>query len=431
VETGGYPTEVTEAIQLYRAGRQQESRDRLRDFLLQQPGHVQALLWLARVTPDSQEAVAAAELALKLDPGNEVAQRAVVVVRERAGEPPGQAPEQAELSAAVTLSTGMTLTQARAVMWPFRDVNRPIGEALDDGTITLGDLGWALEKARDTRIRDAARTILLTHLVGAELAEPHPPLEIVVASRFSERQERRSTLMFGLLAGIVFLLTAEYAIAVVVVEIARRVYNWKLPAWWNCLAPLAALGLVWLSMQLANRYADRADQYRTGRLGEEKVLDVLRYSLDGRWTLFRNFEWPSRKWGDVDLILVGPGGVWAFETKAYAGQIRNIGDRWERKWRWGWRRLTTHPGHQARRNAARLNEYLKGRGVNVPWVQPVVTWAGEASSLIVEDPATRVWSLAELPDHVEELWQSRNLPDETVQRVVGTLSRAAQAAQEQ
>jgi hypothetical protein len=139
----------------------------------------------------------------------------------------------------------------------------------------------------------------------------------------------------------------------------------------------------------------------------------------------------NRKWGDVDLILVGPGGVWAFEAKAYSGQIRNIGDRWERKWRWGWRMFTSHPGLQARHNAARLNEYLKGKGVNVLWVQPVVTWAGEAGSLIVEDPAMPVWSLAGLPSHFEELWQSGNLPDETMQRVVDILERAVQAVQKQ
>jgi hypothetical protein len=430
METGGYPTEVTQAIRLYRAGKQQESRDRLRDFLLQQPGHAQALLWLARVTPDPQEAVAAAELALKLDPSNEVAQRAVVAVRERTGESPRQAPEQAELSAAVTLSTGMTLAQARAVTWPFRNVNRPIGEALDDGAITLHDLGWALENARECRIRDAVRTILLTRLVGAEPKELPGPMRVVVGSRFSEQQERKSVGFLGFLLGAGAALLGVAALVGAGAAILQYGYHQTLP-WWFLFLMFGVLGSVWILARWSDRYGDQADQYRTGRWGEEKVVDVLRYSLDSRWTLFRNFEWPNRKWGDIDLILVGPGGVWVFETKAYSGQIRNVGDRWERRTQWRWRRLTTHPGLQARRNAARLNDYLRNKGVRVPWVEPVVAWAGEQGSLTVEDPATPVWSLAELTEHSEELWQSRDLPDERVRQVVDVLDRAVQEAQKQ
>jgi hypothetical protein len=68
VPASTYPPEIKEAIQLHREGKQQESRDCLRDFLTQQPANIDALLWLAKVSPDPDEAVTAAELALKLDP---------------------------------------------------------------------------------------------------------------------------------------------------------------------------------------------------------------------------------------------------------------------------------------------------------------------------------------------------------------------------
>jgi hypothetical protein len=424
--TANYPSEVTEAIQLHRAGKQQESRDRLRDFLLQQPAHIDALLWLARVSPDPQEAIAAAELALKLDPGNEVAQRAVITVRERAGESPRRAAEQAELSAAVALSTGMTLAQARAVKWTPRGINRPIGEVLGDRTITLRDLWWALENAYDTRIRDAAKTILLTHLVGAEPKEPPPPLRVVVGSRFSERQERRSIVYAALMLGVAAMVAGGF----VAFWLTSVALHWEWPCW--VLLSVLSISVLLLSMSRAimDRYIDQADQYRMGRWGEEKTIDVLRYSLDGRWTLFRNFEWPNRRWGDVDLILVGSGGIWAFEVKAYSSQVRNVGDRWQRKARWGWRKLTSHPGHQARRNAARLKEYLEAQSVDVRWVQPAVVWAGEQGVLTVEDPATPVWNLEELSDHIEDLWQSRNLSEETVQQAVDVLDRAVRTSEE-
>jgi hypothetical protein len=423
--TGNYPTEISEAIELYKAGRQQESRDHLCDFLLRQPAHIDALLWLAKVAPDRQEAVAAAELALKLDPGNEIAQRAVIAVRERAEESPGQAAEQAELSAAVALSTGMTLTQARAVKWPFRGINRPTGEALDEGIIDLRDLGWAVENAWDTRVRDAAKTILLTHLVGAEPVETPLPLKVVVASRFSESQERRNLVYFAALSGASLLLLLELGILTVGSLVLKRTW----PGWVS-LAVFAVIGFVVGAARVTDRYLDLADQYRLGRWGEEKAVDALRYSLDGNWTLFRNFEWPNRRWGDLDLVLVGPGGVWVLEVKAYSSRVRNIGDRWERRPRRGWRKLTTHPGHQARQNAARLRDYLKDHALDVRWVQPAVVWAGEPGSLTVEDPATPVWNLEELSDQAEELYQGRSLPEDAVRQIVEVLEQAIQSAEE-
>jgi Holliday junction resolvase-like predicted endonuclease len=423
--TTSHPPAITQALQLHREGKRQESRDCLRDFLLQHLSHIDALLWLARVTPDPQEAIAAAELALKLDPGNEIAQRAVIAVRKQAGILPERPAERTELSAAVALSTGMTLAQARAVRWPFRGINRSIGDALDDGTIALRDLGWAVENAQDTRIQDAARTVLLARLAQVELQEPPSPLRIIAGSRFSERQERRSMWFLGLFLGIALTLWAIAAVLNVVLGVLQYGYGQKLPCWFSLLIFGTFLS-AFLAVKWSDRYYDRADQYRLGRWGEEKVLDLLRCSLDGHWTLFRNFEWPHRKWGDVDLILVGAGGVWAFEVKAYSGQIRNVGDRWERKNRRRWRKLTTHPGHQARRNAARLKEYLKNNGIDLRWVEPVVIWAGESGTLTFQDPATLVWNLEALSRHIEELWQSRTIPQETVQQIVSTLERAIQ-----
>jgi len=410
--------EIQEAIQLYHDGKFQESRDRLRNFLTQQPANIDALLWLAKVSPDPQEAVHAAQLALKLEPANEVAQRAVMAVKQASKQT-----DQAELLTAIGTSTGMTLAQARSVNWLFRGINRPIGEVLDDGTITLRDLWWALENAYDARIRDAVRTILLSHLVGAEPKEPPPPLKVITGSRYAEVQERRSLILFSLVSGAVITLLSALLITTPAVALWMLAQGQRLSCglgFW--LALIGIIGGAWIIFKLADQYADQADQYRSGRWGEERVVDQLRYLLDGQWTLFRNFEWPNRRAGDVDLVLVGPGGVWALEVKTYSGQVRNVGDRWERKGRWGWRKLTNHPGQQARRNAAQLKDYLKGHGVDVGFVQRAVVWAG--GSLSVKDSAIPVWTQEELPDNVQETWQNRSLSEEVVERVVEVLNEA-------
>lgn len=417
---------ITEAVQLFREGKQQESRDCLQRIILKESSQIEALLWLARVTPDPQEAIAAAELAHRLDPDNEIAQRAVIEVRKREEELPGLAAEQEGRSAPVTLSTGMPLAQARMVPWPFRGVNRPMGKALEEGTISLRDLAYAVERARDSRVQEAAKTLLLAHLTGAEPLEPPPPLKVVAGSRYVEEEERHATIRLGMAAGVGMALTIEAVVIAIIAGILDLLRAIETPTWlW--LTPFVALGFGWISTIFLDRFKDRADQFRVGRRGEDRVVDELRYHLDGRWTLFRNFELPYRDWGDIDLVLVGPGGVRVFEVKAYSGQNRNIGDRWERKDGWRWRKLTAHPGHQARRNAARLRDYLSERGVSLKWVEAVVVWAGEPNSLGVQDPATPVWSLDELSDHVEEIWQSQTLPESVVQRVVEVLEEAVHA----
>ncbi len=130
-----------------------------------------------------------------------------------------------------------------------------------------------------------------------------------------------------------------------------------------------------------------------GADGEARVVDAFRASLPAAWHLFRDVEWPDRQWGDTDLILVGPGGVWAFEVKAYTGQVRNRGDRWEYRGRWGWRKLSKDPGRQVRRNAVNTKDYLERHGAAPGYVQAVVLWAGDAETLEVADPATPVWRL--------------------------------------
>ena len=143
---------LTEAIRLHKIGQRDNSRRVLCDLLKADPNLMHALLWLARVSTNDREARAAAELALSLDPKNEIAQRAVAAV---CGRPPN--PSTSEPKVEVMRLTGMTLTQAWAVSWPFRGLNRPMGVVTDEGKVTLKDLAYAVEVAREEQLKQAAR----------------------------------------------------------------------------------------------------------------------------------------------------------------------------------------------------------------------------------------------------------------------------------
>jgi hypothetical protein len=427
------PPEISAAIQRYKQDRLAESRQILRDYLVAQLGNVEGLLWLAKVTTDSREAIAAAELALALEPENEIAKRAVVAVHAKS-----ESEQKAESPIDIMRVTGMTLAQARAVKWPFNGLNRQIGVLLDESDVapdyrskplTLHNLAWAFEneKVWSSDIKQAARTLLLSRLLGDRLREPLPPLTVIEGAGYSAYQERKSLVGGGLVYGLGFA-AITVAVVVLVISILLALSQGK-PPLLNLRAMLIAFGLLLLAYgvtKVGDRLAERGRQYRAGREGESKVVDALRASLTQPWTLIHNMEWTDRQWGDVDLILLGPGGVWAFEIKAFSGEYRVNGDRWQYKSRWGWRAMRKDPGAQARRNARNVKDYLDLNGANVKWVQPVVVWAGEDKRLTVDAPSTPVWRLSELSDRTEEFWQGHRLSDDQIQRAVAILNETVE-----
>lgn len=409
-----------------KAGDAEASCALLREYMLRE----RALLWLARQSARPAEALAAAELAYQLAPGDEVVLRAIIAVRERAGGLPAPAQSQESLRGTIALSTGMTLGEASAVIWPFKGINRPIGDVLADGTIALRDLAWALEKARDRRIRDAARTILYSTIVGTEPERGSRPLRVIKGGRYAERKERHTLLFAGMIAATGLLLWASLMVASIV-------NLWLRSGWLISLSIVLLFGVVFGLQRLLDRFVEVSRSYRLGRWGEERAADALRRLLSDEWTLVQNFSFPNRAWGDIDLLLVGPGGIWALEVKAYSGAIRNTGDTWERQHKRTWRTLQAHPGKQARRNAVNLKNYLDQHGVAVTWVEAVVVWAGDEDdgdapgSLSVIDPATPVWRAASLAEDGEELFQPKHaLSPEQVEAALTVLRRAVEESRQ-
>lgn len=65
--------------------------------------------------------------------------------------------------------------------------------------------------------------------------------------------------------------------------------------------------------------------WREGQAGEARVAERLAEVLDDRWTLIAGYHNPR---GEIDQILVGPGGIHAIEIKYRNAVIHCQGDRW-------------------------------------------------------------------------------------------------------
>jgi hypothetical protein len=96
--------------------------------------------------------------------------------------------------------------------------------------------------------------------------------------------------------------------------------RWGLIAWWRRLArpprqPLAP----------ASAPTHDEEAIKGGIRGEQEVADVLRGALGDAWALVKGYR--NRR-GEIDYLLLGPGGLFAIEVKYVNGTFAITRERW-------------------------------------------------------------------------------------------------------
>jgi len=194
--------------------------------------------------------------------------------------------------------------------------------------------------------------------------------------RYLRRMARRYTALALVSCGFVAVLAAVCLIAILAHDL-----------------PPALLAAPVLLAAVPGYFFRRRRGYRYGIRGEEAVARALA-ALDDRHRVFSSLVLPGAR-GDIDHVVVGPGGVWVLETKNYAGDIACTGDRWARRRNGEWKAMERSPGRQAIDNARRLASFLEGCAVAVP-VEPVVVLANSNARIRCKDPAVPVVMRGEL-----------------------------------
>jgi hypothetical protein len=355
----------------------------------------------------------------------------------------GEAATPVHNKAPAGLDLGMPVEQARQTAWPFRGPKgQPMGALVDAGQLSLKDLAHAIETAWDARVRKAARALLLVRLEQS-LRDPEPaagPLRVVSSGRsYAERRQLQLHAKQGFLMGITLCLL----LFLVFLAVAGMLNVWWGPARQLLLQALTTLpGLLglaivavvgsmlgWLLATPLERFLDRSDReiaaFGQGQEGEERVEEALRQALDGNWALFRNVVLPDRG-SDLDFVLVGPPGVWVLEAKAYSGEHRNTGERWEYRSGNRWKPHKKSPSQQASKNAGRLSGFLRADGIS-RWITPAVVWANAGSRLSVDQPSVAVWPIQRLAEELGNLWDKAPMPEAERQQIVDKLTRLCEA----
>jgi len=342
-----------------------------------------------------------------------------------------------------SLPVGITLEKARSTLWPFNpNKGQPMGELVESRQLSLKDLGFAIENAWDKSVKKAAIALFLVRLDQAA-KESEPPAGFVHVHSggrsYSQRQQSRLTLLEGMFLGGLFTLILGLDIWWMINTFSHPHPNAK-PVDEVVSTPLGLLALIivlilfalvcWLVYFILNLLTKKLEKeieaYQLGEEGEERVIHMIVQALDGNWSVFRNIHIPDRNKGDLDIIIIGPPGVWVLEVKNYLGNYRNIGGTWEYRKGNKWKTASGNPSRQAMNNAARLGNFLKADHINV-WVNPAVVWANEESPLFVENPSVAVWLYNRLTDELGNIWLGEKLSEEERIKITEKFQRLIQS----
>jgi hypothetical protein len=111
------------------------------------------------------------------------------------------------------------------------------------------------------------------------------------------------------------------------------------------------------------------ENFRTGAEGEVATADALKSLAADGWRIVHDRALTKT---NVDHVLVGPGGIYAIETKRWQGTL-NVDE--EGLTRNG--RPESNVGRNCRSAARELSAYIKGETGKSPWIQGVVVLWGD------------------------------------------------------
>lgn len=369
----------------------------------------------------------------------------VLLERKKDGTAENSAKRQPGAAKELPRGLGIGLEQAEATLWPFREYKgKAMGPLVRTGRLSLKDLGYAIESAWDDRVRRAAIALSLVRLDRAIEESPPAagPLNVVTGSQRSYAQRRQLQMatwqgaigggVLGLLLMLVISMVRSSGSSTSVPDTIGDIVQAPEGIIAVVVVLVGALGVYFgLSRSIGwawNRLEREIEAYRKGEAGEEVVVEKARRGLNGNWTLFRNIVLPGKE-SDLDIVLVGPPGVWALEVKAKLGAYKNDGESWAYRSGRRWKRLKENPGHQARRAALALKDFLRADGVNT-YVHDVVVWAEPEAAIFQENPKVPVWPLDRLEDEFGNLTNDKPLPETDRARIEEKLTRLCRAGKE-
>ena len=342
-----------------------------------------------------------------------------------------QQTEQKIDSNQVVVELTMTLEEARQVIWQGDGPREPIGKLLDEEAITYRDLAWSVAHAYRPQVREASRTLLANLIGQTSLGEEKIPhgATVVAGSHYLEDTEHDS--LFDYASSVGLGIGIGISILVGTILTIPYIILLQIPSGNIALAAILVLIVVgavgwgfWGFYRDARKRLESYRNFRSGREGEETVTERIRCAIDSRWTIFRNLHLPGHK-DDLDIVLVGPNGVWAVEVKSAKSTLRVEGKNWEIQTKRGWVATGNNPSAEVTRRALQLNTYLQKQGIN-RYVERAIALSVPQPVKNFENSDIPIWLPATIENQVSDL-TTRFLPSEDeLKGIVGLLNGLAE-----
>jgi hypothetical protein len=314
----------------------------------------------------------------------------------------------------------MSVAEALKVFWQGRGPRQPIGQLLEARELGRQDLVWAAASGYDEQFKRAARTLLANWPTLVTQPQRMYGPEVIRGSYYLEDTEFETLAMLWMVIGATFVVGLNFVLSLIgqFLSPTSNIVS-------NVLSVVFVAGALATMFWYVRRRFRLYKNFRIGRVGEDEVVEKLRTALDSRWTIFRNLHLPDRK-DDLDIVLVGPGGIWVVEVKAFGGTLRVRNQLWERQTKRGWTKLDTNPVGQVKGNAQQLYDFLQRKGITINWVDPAIALAKPQRVSDIISPELPVWLIATLPQQVANLTTRKPLTAAEIQQIVAVLKSEAE-----
>ena len=141
--------------------------------------------------------------------------------------------------------------------------------------------------------------------------------------------------------------------------------------------------------------SQKAEIYRCGIVGENATAEIVRHLPNGYYVVQNVVVKYEGKLSELDLVVLGPTGVFVVETKYLKGNVvgNYAGDRWElhKVGRGGtsYSKTFYSPVKQVGTHVYRLANYLRKKGVNV-WVEGMVCFSNPETELFLQGAPSKI-----------------------------------------
>jgi Nuclease-related domain len=321
----------------------------------------------------------------------------------------------------------MSLAHAYEFPWPVnnerhrRDNNfgEPIGKRLDAGKLTWSDLGYLAQRGYTPREREVGKKVLLDQLQNSvETSEVIEPPRVISPKNwtYTERRQHQLTMLAGLLLGLLIgssvtfeihnLINGSFARGLNQITNLHSLQQLRPTAIFLTLGIVLFIVFLKFFGRLIDKINDEVENCRKGRIGEDLTARIIEQTLDKKWSVYLNLLLPEKRGADMDVVLVGPQGIWVLEVKNLKGQFRNTGEQWEILQGTDWK-LRRSPTKQVRKNAARLCSYLKAQDIDKAYTETAIIWVNIEKKPKIQNCMASVWPLDTLREELMLIAQKK------------------------